>query len=364
MYANSKDSTQHKKALDLYIGSLIYLATGCGSPDSPFVAIGNDAGVDAATTTDARANDATTNTDAQATGPYTFRRLVDGQFGEFRAAWGPTSSDIHFIAYSGYTSQFLHYDGNELSSLASVRSELTDLWGVASNDVWAVGPDGTYAVYRGAWRSPSASEAPTNGDMYATWGSARGRWAVGYNFGSNGIASTFGESGRDSWTTSGDVGNVPRSNGRLEDWRAVGGFGMHIFVSGRNSTYHWDGTSWTSFGDIGAIDMYSGYGFVAYTNTLRVGLIVPNPSPGGFNTSPFSAVEFDLPNGVPNYSIRRVWASRDEYWFGGTNGLCYRRTDAGWERVELGTTDDVTMLWHSGTAIWVGTTRGLYYGMQ
>lgn len=325
----------------------------------------SDSGADPATP-DAGGSKAVTQKD------WVFQKLVNGR-GAIVDIWGSGPTDIHFLAqaYKG-TSEFLHYNGSEVRALAAVQRDFVKVYGVSADDAWAVGSNGSYATYRGGkWTSPSMSSSahPTNGNMTSTYGRGALRWAVGPNFGSDGIATTLSSRNppnRDIWMTS-ESAVMP--NQGIQDWNAVAGFGNDVWFSSDSKTLWWNGTQWASFGRLGAYAMHGGPDAVAYLNGIEVGLIERNPYPNQLNPGPYQASIVSegiagsgrLSNDVLR-SLTAVWVDEREIWVVGRKGICFHspREVSYWEAVPTGVTEDLLSFWKSGDTLWVGGKSGLF----
>jgi len=186
------------------------------------------------------------------------------------SVWGIAADDVWAVGIEG---AILHHDGTYWAAVPSgVTSSLKGVWGAASNDVWAVGDQALLH-----WNGTVWTSTPITINLRAVWGSSSNDvWVAGANStnGSGGVLrhwdgaawsavtpSTYaqysftglwGFSASDVWATSCE--GVWRYDGTT--WQLVapgwlyaiwGSSPSDVYVVGSN-VYHWDGVTWTPVG--------------------------------------------------------------------------------------------------------------------
>ncbi|RPJ58448.1 MAG: hypothetical protein EHM12_07835 [Dehalococcoidia bacterium] len=171
---------------------------------------------------------------AQAAADWT--TMNSGTFRALRGIWGSASNDVWAVGGEG---TILHYNGSTWASVTSPDSTtLTGVWGSSSTNVFAVGWNGTIIHWDGnTW---STMTSGTSRDLYGVWGdSANSVFAVG---GSQTVLHWNGTTWSSVFTS-------------LEEtsFNAVWGTAynnVYIIGAGGN-VYRWNGSTWSAV-DIGA----------------------------------------------------------------------------------------------------------------
>jgi len=145
--------------------------------------------------------------------------------------WGMATDDVHAVGSYGQT---LHYDGNEWRDVASpTREHLTSLWGLPSGDVWAVGFVGTIIHFDGQeWH---AQDSGTQQYLFGVWASSPDTVLA---VGSDGIVLRYDGV---SWSTMAP----PTTEDLLCIW---GTSANNVYVGARDALLQFDGTDWTDVG--------------------------------------------------------------------------------------------------------------------
>ncbi len=88
------------------------------------------------------------------------------QGNSLNATWSCSTNDVFAVGYNG---TILHYDGNTWSSMPSgTTNNLWSIWGTANNDLFAVGYSGTILHYDGhTWNSMASG---TTNYLWGVWG--------------------------------------------------------------------------------------------------------------------------------------------------------------------------------------------------
>ena len=95
------------------------------------------------------------------------RFITDSNFYDI---WGSSSNDVFAVGGDG---SILHYDGNSWSAMSSgtVRN-LKSVWGSSSSDVFAVGNEGTILHYDGTSWTAMTTASSTSPTFFDIWGSS------------------------------------------------------------------------------------------------------------------------------------------------------------------------------------------------
>ena len=100
------------------------------------------------------------------------------QGNNLNSVWSNSSNDVYAVGYNG---TILHYDGATWNTMSSgTSSDLWCIWGSSGNDLFAVGNNGTILHFNGSTWSAMASS--TTSYLWGIWGSSNSDvFAVGYN---------------------------------------------------------------------------------------------------------------------------------------------------------------------------------------
>lgn len=145
--------------------------------------------------------------------------------------WGRATDDVYAVGAFG---QILHYDGIEWAYIdGPTRATLLSMWGLPTGDIWAVGTAGTIVHFDGSeWRS---QDSGTQQRLFGVWASSPDTvFAVGWS----GTALRYDGS---SWTTM----TPPTTSDLLSIW---GTSASDLYVGARDALLHFDGTTWTDVG--------------------------------------------------------------------------------------------------------------------
>lgn len=137
--------------------------------------------------------------------------------------WGSASNDVYAVGEAGV---IVHFDGNNWTSATAAAADLRAVWGSASDDVFAVGDGGTIVHYNGASWTAQSSGVTTN--LNDVWGSGAGDvFAVGVG----GVVLHHDGTG---WS--------PLDSGTTAEIRRVGGTGPgDVFFTEAAGILHYDG---------------------------------------------------------------------------------------------------------------------------
>ena len=229
------------------------------------------------------------------------------------AACSVTEEDIWIASVNPTGIQ--HYDGRQLVDFQlDDDASIFALWCLASDQVWAVGPQGKLRRWQGeSWTNvPSPSTEHLNG----VWGSGDTIWAVG----NNGTILNWQET-RGSWLAeealveqklNGVFGSAP------DDVWVVGGLGVLL---------HFDGIAWRSLASPTIADLSAVW--ASSKNDVWITSI-----DGSVYYWDGSDWEQQLNSGISQYAI---WGlGPDDIWTAGSGGSVFRFDGNNWQRVPSG----------------------------
>jgi hypothetical protein len=133
---------------------------------------------------------------------------------------------------------FLRKDGSGWREIATgSASTLWWVFGLADNDVWTVGENGTILHWDGSALTPETP--PTSETLFGIWGaSADELWAVG---GTPDVDGVLLRRSAGVWTA---VTGLPNTGAYFKVWGAAAG---DVYVCGQGGTIlHWDGSAWSA----------------------------------------------------------------------------------------------------------------------
>jgi hypothetical protein len=206
--------------------------------------------------------------------------------------WGSSSSDVWTVGESG---EMHHGSGTTWTDPSATHAALTSLWGTSSSDVWASG-DATLHWDGTQWSiaKTSASPPPTN-----TWSSGpNDAWKVS----ESGIFHFDGN----AWTLSKAAGASAIWGNSANDVWAVEGS-----TTGVDGTWHWDGSTWSTF---------------------------PVTTPG---------------------QLHAVWGSAaSDVWAVGDQGAVLHWDGRVWSASESGTANALRAVWGVSGSVWIAGDAG------
>ncbi len=145
--------------------------------------------------------------------------------------WGTATDNVYAVGAFG---QMLHYDGIEWAYIASpTRETLLSMWGLPTGDIWAVGTAGAIVHFDGSnWR---VQDSGTQQRLFGAWASSPDTvFAVGWS-------GTVLRYDGTSWNTM----TPPTTSDLLSIW---GTSPRDLYVGARDALLHFDGTTWTDVG--------------------------------------------------------------------------------------------------------------------
>jgi len=270
----------------------------------------------------------------------------------FNGIWGSAANDIYFVGETGSDQDGLvvHWDGanwtmTNLHSAAKGSFTPTAIWGRAKDDVHLVGLAGEIWHFDGQnWREvnpPPAPPTPTDGttflqaaaisqDLSDVWGSAADDvYAVG-----GGMIAHWNGS---TWS--------PTSVPYADDYRGVWGSGRNdvFFVGAGGAIVHWDGANWSSMIS-GTTNLLSRVWGTSARDVLAAG-------DGGtmlhWDGATWSALDVGT-----QQPLRAVWGIRDRVFAvgGDPGGMALRWNRTSWQTVGIANALDPSLnaIWEAG----------------
>jgi hypothetical protein len=291
--------------------------------------------------------------------------------------WGLAANDVWAVGENGVAA---HFDGSAWTTTATgAEHYLSSVWGARTDDVWAVGPHGLVVHWDGRSWTALHHQPLTEGDLY---GGSFDSPSDGWVFGSPGILHWDGT----GWTVSHTQTVYAVWANTPDDAWASGAFG---------AAWHWDGHVWTPTPPAGSARLVAISGF-AGGNIWAVGdsqdpadpdtfhwaggAWQPVASPAGSHTL-FDVLALDettalavgdegfvlqwtggewqqLASGTtaPLYAIWRAAPGVNDVWIGGANGTLLRWDGRTFTSMTAPTTMNVNSIWGSGPSdVWVAS---------
>jgi formylglycine-generating enzyme required for sulfatase activity len=254
--------------------------------------------------------------------------------------WGSWSEDVFAVGTNG---TIVRYDGTGWSAMSSGTSEhLRGVWGSSGSDVFVVGEGGTILHYNGVAWSPMTSN--TTGDLFGVWGSdGRDVYAVG-------DAGTILYYDGTSWS---DMSNP------MSAFRAVWGSGAgDVFAVGSNGIIaHYDGSAWSAMSS-GTTEWLQDVWGSGAGDVFAVG---SNGTIAHYDGSAWSAMS----SGTTEW-LQDVWGTSPyDVYAAGEAGTILHYNGTPWSPMSSGTTERLYGLWgSSGTDVYAvgANSTVLHYG--
>lgn len=268
-----------------------------------------------------------------------------------KAVWGSSSNDVFAVGANG---TILHYNGTDWSSMSSdTTNNLNGVWGSSGQYVFAVGDKGTILHYNGTdW---SAMTSGTTSNLNGVWGSpGYGVFAVGDN--ENTIMQNIG----DVWTSK----TLPGQCSSSELFGIWGSGANDIFAVGNfRSFFHYNGSYWQCTQLYGG-NMYGVWGN-SPTDVFAVGVYInefwEDHPIAHYDGASWTA----MPNDITD-SLYGVWGSSGANVFAvGNQGVILHYGGNLWASMRSGTTSSLRCVWgSSGRDVFAVGDNGtiLHYG--
>jgi hypothetical protein len=256
---------------------------------------------------------------------------------------------------------FLRWDGAQWNTEASAPASepLTAIWGVAEDDLWAVGWGGVIVHWNGNnWTTFDGGNGETLRSLYGF--AADDIWAVGGNgfvthwdgirwsaesAGISGpVSDIFGVASDDVWVVD-RVGGIsrfdggawtPADSGRTDNiLSAWGGSSNSVWFVG-NSILRWIGSEFDTVED-GILPPYHGVYGIAENDVWAVGEMA--------KTAHWDGQVWQEVVAPGNALLRRTWGvASDDVWTVGSGGAILHWDGSTWETSSSGTTEDLYAL--------------------
>lgn len=267
--------------------------------------------------------------------------------------WGSGTNDIFAVGNNG---TILHYNGTSWSSMNSgTTNPLYGAWGFASNDVYAVGEKLTILHYNGtSWTKMAASNPGFSPLFRAIWGASNSDlWAVGSGYlrmHYNGTA----------WSGSTNIitNNLYACWGSSSSYvLAVGDFG---------SVYRYNGTSWSGDLDVSNINdlwlCFEGIWGVNSSEVYLVGDYDPNGTGDGDNSG--TVIKYTGSEWISLWKdsipeLRGIWGvSSTDFYVVGLKGSIAHYDGSAFKSMESKTTNNLLGIWGNEHVIIVVGANG------
>lgn len=284
--------------------------------------------------------------------------LDDTRLGVVSDVFTAGPRDTWFVTQSG---QVLHWTGGTSTDAWNFGVPLHAVHGTDPRNVWVVGDDGTVAHYDGVDSFVPVSDTLTYGPLVDTWGDATRRYVAGELWGGLKAASApyF-----DAYVTfEVEDGRGGRLSG---DTRCVAGTAGGLWVCGEDALYGYDGTWHHIFGGSGSASGGRPFEVAPVSASLALALDDQSVTLVSFRevalSGGFGPVGLPIPPEVDEWDgprLRGVWGTPSEVWVVGTRGYVarmrgYTSFSAYWERVDVGTTADLEVIYGDAESIWIG----------
>jgi Big-like domain-containing protein len=263
----------------------------------------------------------------------------------FYRTWGSNASNIFTVGdgSGGAASTIYRWNGASWGSTSGATVAIRDVWGLASNDVYAVGVSGTILRWQGA--SWTAFTSPTLATIGAIWGAAPDDIFIALEgAGSNNIYRWNGV----SWSAM----TVPANDGITAMWGVSRNDVWAVGIGG--DMLHWNGSTWTlSNPQTNALFGIWGYASNQIWAAGNSGTILRyNGASWSVLTTP-SASAF----------MRRVWGtSNADIYVVGLSGALWRVNGSTVSTLSSGTATGLLGIWGYGTGtspVWASGGSGL-----
>lgn len=269
---------------------------------------------------------------------------------QLNAVWGSGAGDVWAVG-SGFN---YHWNGTSWTSTA-IHSKNGNyvvntyaVWGASSTDVWEAGV--STALELKHWDGSTWADYPTNDVAYVfgLWGSST---ADIWGMGASPTSAAYHWDG-EAWTFQA-IDTSPNEAGNI---RAVWGSGANdVWAAGVvsissgpavASTYHWDGSTWTSISS-NLQEPLNGIWGSSSTNVWTVGNGGLIAHWDGNSWTPYSS--------GTTQSLNAVWGSgANDVWAVGNGGTVVHWDGTAWEQVPVSTTNTLLGVWGSGPGdVWV-----------
>ena len=263
--------------------------------------------------------------------------------------WGVASDDVFAVGSRG---TILHYDGSTWSNMRSgTKENLEGVWGTASDDVFAVGEDGTILHYDGEkWSAMKGVE----GDLLLSVGGTGPEdvYAVGQGVGTGTAVGVVYRYDGSRWTEVKTTGF-----GAVDIWGTAED-GVFVISTNPRSFFHFDGEEWSNPSKIPARKPAAGLWGFSGSDMFVVC--------GGGEIYHFNGERWSRMKSVTKLYLDKVWGSaNDDVFAVGKAGTILHYDGESWSAMDSGTdvwlkdvwgsaSDDVFVVGEDGTILHYG----------
>ncbi len=235
----------------------------------------------------------------------------------------------------------MHWDGAQWTRTTAVGSFAPRaLWGSRPDDLWAIGFDGAFGIWRwdgSAWnnRTPLPFAVRPYPPMLGIWGrSANEVWAVGYYADEPRVIRWDGR----AWTNV----TTPATGPLVRVW---GSGERDVWILGIREILHWDGSVWTTRPIGGTVpDLRATWGGVAVSGVREAWFVGAGGQMARWDGERWG----ESPPAVRQH-LRAVWGTSDaNVWSVGAQGTILHWDGVAWRSVSSGTTEDLVAVWGRG----------------
>lgn len=273
--------------------------------------------------------------------------LDDARLSAVRDIWSAGPRDTWFVTASG---KVIHWTGETMPTSWDFGRELHGVYGVR-DDVWVVGENGTIGVFDGADQFDILS-IPDDGTFYDTFGTEERRYVAGDVYG--GLRSDTPPFESYTPFEVGDGRGGTHSGGA----RCVSGTLQGLWVCTGDGVVGFDG-EWHAILDRPAVAVAPvSAGLAVAVEPTSAWLIDFRTVAlsGGFGPHGL-AVPTEVERG--DVRLTAVWGDATEVWIVGTGGYVgrmvgYTNPLASWQRIDVGTTRDLSSIHADAESIWIG----------
>jgi hypothetical protein len=217
---------------------------------------------------------------------------------QLTAVWQDSTDDVFAVGLNGTV---LHYNGTTWTALALNQPtyQLRAVYGTSSTDVWMVGDNGVTVHYNGSTFTTVSSGVTPAPNLKGVWeANSKNIYAVG------GAITVLQSRNATSWTS------IATPHGVVDTLRAIwGADSAHIFVVGdAGRLLEYNGTAWTAFAKPTGNPPFRGVWGSSATNVFAV---ATNGSVYQFNGTTWTAMNSNNTNeldAVGGTSASNVWA--------------------------------------------------------
>jgi hypothetical protein len=250
------------------------------------------------------------------------------------AIWGLASDDLWAVGDGGIV---LHRNAaGWTSSTTEILVQLRALWGRSNSDIWAVGVQSWVHYDGNAWSLPVAD--PKGPSLLALWGTGDTIWGVGTSG-----AIMYNTSSSSVWQ---EMPQVMTSGDLLGLWGSSDSNIWAIGLSG--AAAHYDGQGWTTASILNG-DTQQNLRGIHGQNESDIWVV----GDAGFALH-YDGNGWSQSNTATNADLHAVWGnSADSVWAVGNAGTILHWQGSSWKALASGTSEDLRHVWGISNTLWV-----------